>query len=212
MSIFRNLNAKCDGQTDRRTDRQTLKISLEQNVLTKFHDKVLTRINSLPTGGHVFQQTGTIFEPIQDIIKTNILTKFLEYWTMNVTFRVKNAPSQFIKFHEGWTINITLRVLTRKCPPPPWTPCFSTNQNNLKFAQDIIEKNLLTKVHEDWTLNVALRVFTRKNAPPLSGHVFQPTESTFKLIQDTYRTINVASRVPTNHNVRQTKGDHKSST
>ncbi|KAH3737003.1 hypothetical protein DPMN_043579 [Dreissena polymorpha] len=54
------------------------------NVLTTFHDdwakvvtsRVFTRKTALPTGGHVFQQTGTTFELNQDIIKTNILTNF----------------------------------------------------------------------------------------------------------------------------------------
>ncbi|KAH3815163.1 hypothetical protein DPMN_143685 [Dreissena polymorpha] len=59
------------------------------NVLTKFHDdrtrnvasRVFTRKTAPPTGGHVFQRTGTTFEINQYIIKTNIVTKFHEYWT-----------------------------------------------------------------------------------------------------------------------------------
>ncbi|KAH3789676.1 hypothetical protein DPMN_167862 [Dreissena polymorpha] len=44
---------------------------------------------------HVFQANVTIFELIQDIIETNLLTKFHEDWTINVASRVftrKNAP------------------------------------------------------------------------------------------------------------------------
>ena len=33
----------------------------------------------------VFQSTYYIFKLVQDIIRTNILTKFQEYWTENVT-------------------------------------------------------------------------------------------------------------------------------
>ncbi|KAH3870016.1 hypothetical protein DPMN_033194 [Dreissena polymorpha] len=65
--------------------------------------------NFPPAGSHVFQQTGTIFELIQDIIKTNVLSKFHEDWTTNVTFKVlkrKNALTPAIigknlltKFH-----------------------------------------------------------------------------------------------------------------
>ncbi|KAH3778304.1 hypothetical protein DPMN_179759 [Dreissena polymorpha] len=54
------------------------------NVWTNFHDdwakivtsKVFTRKTDPPTGGHVFQRTGTFFELNQHIIKANILTNF----------------------------------------------------------------------------------------------------------------------------------------
>jgi hypothetical protein len=61
------------------------------NLLTKFHEdrtinvasRVLTRFyyshirkNAPPLGNHVFQANLTIFEHIQDIIATNLLTKF----------------------------------------------------------------------------------------------------------------------------------------
>ncbi|KAH3880404.1 hypothetical protein DPMN_004318 [Dreissena polymorpha] len=60
------------------------------NLLTKLHEdrtrnvasRVFTRIlysqirkTALPTGGHVFQRTGSTFELNQHIIQTNILTK-----------------------------------------------------------------------------------------------------------------------------------------
>ena len=35
----------------------------------------------------VFEPTWPIFELIQDYVKTNILTKFHDYWTINVTSR-----------------------------------------------------------------------------------------------------------------------------
>ncbi|KAH3842602.1 hypothetical protein DPMN_116100 [Dreissena polymorpha] len=67
--------------------------------------------------GHVFKQIGTILELIQEIIRTNVLTKFHEDWTINVTPRVKNVspPGDHIfqpttnlltKFHEDQTINV----------------------------------------------------------------------------------------------------------
>ena len=73
------------------------------NLLTKFHEdktinvasRVLTRFyyshirkNAPPLGSHVFQANVTIFELIQDIIETNLLTKFHEDWTINVASRV----------------------------------------------------------------------------------------------------------------------------
>ncbi|KAH3892937.1 hypothetical protein DPMN_017073 [Dreissena polymorpha] len=71
------------------------------NLLTKFHEdrtinvasRVLTRFyymyshirkNAPPLGRHVFQAKVTIFEFIQDIIGTNLLTKFHEDWKVNV--------------------------------------------------------------------------------------------------------------------------------
>ncbi|KAH3708057.1 hypothetical protein DPMN_067496 [Dreissena polymorpha] len=58
------------------------------NVLTNFHDdwaknvtsRVFTRINAPPTGGHIFQRTGTTLELDQHIMKANILTKLHEDW------------------------------------------------------------------------------------------------------------------------------------
>ncbi|KAH3859558.1 hypothetical protein DPMN_102375 [Dreissena polymorpha] len=103
MSIFRNINA----QKDRRV----------RSLYAHFRGHK----NALPPGGNDFQQTGTIFELIQtrgperpkcrtdgrqnnippplagdNIIRTNVLTKFHEDWTINVTSTVltkKNAPS-----------------------------------------------------------------------------------------------------------------------
>ncbi|KAH3853130.1 hypothetical protein DPMN_095652 [Dreissena polymorpha] len=50
--------------------------------------KVLTRKNAPPTGSNVFQPTGNIFELVQNIIGTNLLTKFLEDRTINVASSV----------------------------------------------------------------------------------------------------------------------------
>ncbi|KAH3772671.1 hypothetical protein DPMN_174013 [Dreissena polymorpha] len=163
------------------------------------------RKNAPPTGGHVFQATGTIFELVQNIIGTNLLTKF----------------------HYDRTINTASRVLTRKNATPPWRPLL-TRKN--ATPPDIIRTNLLTKFHEDRKINVASRVLTRKNAPtpgghfyedrtinvasrvknapPLGSHIFQANVTIFELIQDIIETnlltkfhedwtINVASRVLT---------------
>ncbi|KAH3726233.1 hypothetical protein DPMN_052091 [Dreissena polymorpha] len=75
------------------------------NVLTNFHDdwakivtsRVFTRenchyihieINAPPNGGHVFSPIWTIFELVQDINKTNVLTNFHDNWAKIVTSRV----------------------------------------------------------------------------------------------------------------------------
>ncbi|KAH3703312.1 hypothetical protein DPMN_078346 [Dreissena polymorpha] len=131
-----------------------------------------TRKNAPPTGGHVFQATGTTFELVHNIIGTNLLTKFHDDRTINMASRVltrKNATPPWrpyvigtnhqTKFHDDRTINVASRVLTRKNAPPL--------------------TNLLTKFHEDRKINVASRVLTRKNAPPPGSHIFQPTSIIF---------------------------------
>ncbi|KAH3878119.1 hypothetical protein DPMN_002003 [Dreissena polymorpha] len=183
------------------------------NLLTKFYrdqtinvaSRVFTRFNyshirktAPPLGSHVFQAKITIFELIQDIIETNLLTKF----------------------HEDRKIYVASRVLTRfyysliaKNAPPPGGHVFQPTGIIFKLGQDIIGMNLLTKFYEDQTINVASRVFTRfyyshirKNAPPLGSHVFEANVTIFELIQDIIETnlltkihedrkINVASRV-----------------
>ncbi|KAH3805266.1 hypothetical protein DPMN_133563 [Dreissena polymorpha] len=79
------------------------------------------------SGGHVFKATKTIFELIQDINRTNLLTKF----------------------HDNRKINVTSRVLTRKNAPPLGSHVFQANVTIFELIQDIIETNLLTKFHED---------------------------------------------------------------
>ncbi|KAH3748255.1 hypothetical protein DPMN_182693 [Dreissena polymorpha] len=137
--------------------------------------------NAPPTGGHVFQATGTTFELVH-IIGTNLLTKFHDDRTIHMASRVltrkKPRPlgghvfpptgtifkliqdiigtNHLTKFHSDRTTNAASRVLTRKNAPPP----------------DIIRTNLLTKFHEDRKINVAYRLLTRKTAPPPGGHVF----------------------------------------
>ncbi|KAH3785060.1 hypothetical protein DPMN_163143 [Dreissena polymorpha] len=177
------------------------------NLLTEFHEdwtiNVASRVkNAPPLGSHVFQANVTIFELIQDIIKTNLLTIF----------------------HQDRTIHVASRVLTRKNAPPPGGHVFKPTGIIFELVQDIIGINLLTKFHEDWTINVASRV---KNAPPLGSHVFQAKVTIFELIQDIIKTnlltkfhedwtINVASRELTRqmltlHNAQRTKSDLKSS-
>ncbi|KAH3800066.1 hypothetical protein DPMN_153691 [Dreissena polymorpha] len=142
----------------------------------------------LVMGPCIVEIDGIVIRDAQNIIRTNLLTKFHEDRKINVASRVltrKNAPPpgshvfqpigivfelvQYLigmnlltKFHEDRTVNVASRV---KCPAP-WRPC-------------IIKTNLLTIFHQDWTINAASRVLTRKNAPPPGGHVFKPTGINF---------------------------------
>ncbi|KAH3716865.1 hypothetical protein DPMN_059596 [Dreissena polymorpha] len=128
--------------------------------------------------------------PSDNIIGTNLLTKFHDDRKINVTSRVKIAPPlwwQYIigmnlltEFHEDRTINVASR---EKCPTLG-SHVFQAKVTIFELIQDIIGTNLLSKFHEDWKINVASRVLTRKNAPPHGGHVFQPTGIIFKLVQD----------------------------
>ncbi|KAH3835353.1 hypothetical protein DPMN_108704 [Dreissena polymorpha] len=180
------------------------------NVLTNFHDdwakivpsRVFTRKNAPPTGGHVFQRTGTTFELNQHIIVANILTHF-------ELDRDIIGTNLLAKFHENRTIKVASRVFTNKSHLSN-QPCYSTERNHFEHNSRIKETNLLTKFHkigpkiekcpahwrpyinktnvltnfhDDWAKIVTSRVFTRKTAPPTSGHIFQRTKTTFELNQ-----------------------------
>ncbi|KAH3869539.1 hypothetical protein DPMN_032708 [Dreissena polymorpha] len=73
----------------------TSRVQTRTNVLTKFHKDWTIKLQQLlykekchDPGGHVFQQSGTIFKLSPNIIRTNVLTTFHEDWTINVTSRV----------------------------------------------------------------------------------------------------------------------------
>ncbi|KAH3699996.1 hypothetical protein DPMN_074959 [Dreissena polymorpha] len=85
--------------------------------------RVFTRKTAPPTGGHVFQRTGTTFELNQHIIKTNILTKLHEDSALNVTSTVLTSfkldrgiigTNLLTKFHEDRTRNVVSRVFTNQ--------------------------------------------------------------------------------------------------
>ncbi|KAH3845019.1 hypothetical protein DPMN_087288 [Dreissena polymorpha] len=90
---------------------------------------LLSKKNAPPIGSHVFQANVTIFKLIQDIIETNRLTKFHEYWTINApplgghVFNATETIFELIqdiigtnlltKFLEDRKINVASRVSTR---------------------------------------------------------------------------------------------------
>ncbi|KAH3749584.1 hypothetical protein DPMN_184085 [Dreissena polymorpha] len=122
-----------------------------------------------------------IFQPVRDINKTNVLTKFHHDKATNVTSRVFPSPpanirqsnnfffqnlvnktNAFNKFHHDWAKNVTSRV------HPPGSH----------------ETNVLTIFLENWAKNVT----SRKNAPPTGGHVFSPIWTIFELVRDINKT------------------------
>ncbi|KAH3797635.1 hypothetical protein DPMN_151219 [Dreissena polymorpha] len=120
-----------------------------------------------PTGSHVIQLTGTIFELNSHIKETNVLTKFQENWAKNVTSRV------FTCFHY---------IHIEKNAPPTGGHVFSPIWTIFELVRDINKTNVLTNFHDDWAKNVTSRVFTRKTAPPPPGsHVIQLTGTIFEL-------------------------------
>ncbi|KAH3824446.1 hypothetical protein DPMN_126282 [Dreissena polymorpha] len=83
-----------------------------------------------------FQATGTIFKLVQNIIRTNLLTKKNATPPWRPYFIGTN---HLTKFHEDQTINVASRVLTWKNSPPPvltrkmphpTAPMFLTNQDH----------------------------------------------------------------------------------
>ncbi|KAH3736146.1 hypothetical protein DPMN_042708 [Dreissena polymorpha] len=97
---------------------------IRKNLLIKFHEDRRRNMasrpnkeNCPPTGGHIFQRTGTTFELNQHIIKTTMLTK-------NVTSTVFTSveldrgtiwTKLLTKFHKDRTGNMASREFTNKC-------------------------------------------------------------------------------------------------
>ncbi|KAH3738291.1 hypothetical protein DPMN_044924 [Dreissena polymorpha] len=99
----------------------------------KFHEDRKINVASrekcpAPSGGHVFQPTGIIFEHVQYIIGMNLLTKKnapplgSHVFQANVTiFELIQdiiETNLLTKFHEDWTINVASRQLTRQMLTP----------------------------------------------------------------------------------------------
>ncbi|KAH3741407.1 hypothetical protein DPMN_048132 [Dreissena polymorpha] len=195
----------------------------ETNVLTKFHidwakmclincSHVFTIIEKTapPPFSHVFQMLTTIFKLIQYIHianinirkktptsghETNVLTKFHEDWTKNVTSR-KIAPPSGGHFHDDWAKIVTSRVLTRflysnigNTAPPPGGHVFQRTRTIFELNQHIIKTNILTNLHEDRASNLTSTVFTSfELSRGING-----TNVLSKFYED--QTRNVASRV-----------------
>ncbi|KAH3734265.1 hypothetical protein DPMN_040704 [Dreissena polymorpha] len=126
-------------------------------------NKSSRRKNAPPTGGHVFQQTETIFKLIQDFIGTHVLTLF----------------------QEDWAHNVASKVLTRKTATSTFSHVFQQTGTIFELIQSIIGTYVLTKFHEDWTINVAS---IEKSATRLGSHVFQTPGTIFELVQSIIET------------------------
>ncbi|KAH3719737.1 hypothetical protein DPMN_062608 [Dreissena polymorpha] len=164
--------------------------------------------NKWPHGGNVFQQTGTSFELVQDIIGTNLLSKFHENPTINVASTV--LTRQILMTHNGrQTIDkSTVSFANARNCPTPWRPCFlppiwtifELSQKTapppgghvflpiwtiFELVRDINKTTVLTKFHDEWANIVTSRVNT---SPPPGGHVFPGTGTIFELNQIIIKT------------------------
>ncbi|KAH3698368.1 hypothetical protein DPMN_085888 [Dreissena polymorpha] len=139
--------------------------------------------NATPLGSHVFQAKVTIFELIQDISGTNLLSKFHEDRKINVASRVltrKNAPPPGSHVFQPTGIIVKLEKCT-----PLGSHVFRANVTIFELIQDIIKTNLLTKFHEDLTINVASREFTRQMLTPHNGQRTTDKKRSQKLTMST---------------------------
>ncbi|KAH3816299.1 hypothetical protein DPMN_117812 [Dreissena polymorpha] len=155
-----------------------------------------------------------IFELNCRITETNVLTKFHEDWTKNVTSKKTYPPPGGHVFSPIWTIFELVRdihktnvltkfydhwakfVTSREYCTAPGSHVFQQTGTILKLNQHIIKTNILTKLHEDWASNVTSTVLTRFFffLPSIIG-----ANVLTKFQED--RTINVATRVFTRQNV-----------
>ncbi|KAH3715063.1 hypothetical protein DPMN_057767 [Dreissena polymorpha] len=137
-----------------------------------------TKKTSPPPGGNVFPLITSIFKLVRDIHitnaknvtcrirETNVLTKFHEDLTKNVTSRVENCPAPpgdhvWTKFHDDWAKIVTSRVFTRNTAPPPGGHLHEDWASNVtstvfELSRGINGTNVLTKFHEDWTIKCGL--------------------------------------------------------
>ncbi|KAH3786795.1 hypothetical protein DPMN_164906 [Dreissena polymorpha] len=162
------------------------RISLETNVLTKFHE-----VWTINNASRLFtRQMLTLHN------NTHHTTDKRRSQKLNIsTLCSENCPppsshetNVLRKFHENWAKNVTSTVFTyfhyihiEKNAPPTGGYVFSLNPTIFKLIRDINKTDVLTNFHDDWAKIVTSRMFTRENCPPTGGHVFQRIKTTFEL-------------------------------
>ncbi|KAH3715791.1 hypothetical protein DPMN_058504 [Dreissena polymorpha] len=141
-----------------------------------------------PPGSHVIQLTGTIFE-LNFHIKKKIekcpahwRPCFLMIWTIFELVQYINKTSVLTKIHDDWAQIVTSIVFTNHV--------IRLTGIIFELNSHIKETNDLTKFHDNLAKNVTSRVFTcfhyihiEKIAPPTDGHVFSQIWIIFELIQ-----------------------------
>ncbi|KAH3820268.1 hypothetical protein DPMN_122014 [Dreissena polymorpha] len=221
-NVFQGSLTRTDGQTDGQTPELTT-ISprfikknyytyiFRQEITTFAHLKgaknVISKYKKTAPGSYVIQLTGTIFKLNSHIKETNVLTKFHENWTKNVTSKVENTlptgghvfPLILTIFELVRDINKT-NVLTN-CPddwanfpnkencPPPGSNVIQLTGTIFEINSHIKKTNVLTNFLVNWEKNMTFRVFTcfhyihiEKNAPSTGGHVFFTADSPCRIL------------------------------
>ncbi|KAH3871378.1 hypothetical protein DPMN_034578 [Dreissena polymorpha] len=156
------------------------------NILVKnvnarvFTNQMWTDGQLTKTNPKTSPEQSAIFQLVQEINKTNVLTKFHDDKPKNVTSIVTLPHPPGSHFHDDWA-KIHVFQLTG-----------TIFQLNSRIKETIV----LTKFYEKkWAKNVTSRVFTcfhdihiEKNAPPTGGHVFSPILTIFKLVRHINKT------------------------
>ncbi|KAH3736110.1 hypothetical protein DPMN_042672 [Dreissena polymorpha] len=128
----------------------------QTNILVKninprvFTNQMWTDGQRTKTNPKTSPEQSEIFQLIQEINKTNVLTK-----AKNVTSIVKTAPPPGSHFHDDWAKNVTSRV---KLPPPPGSHVIQLTGTIFQLNSRIKETNVVTKFHDNWAKNVPSRV------------------------------------------------------
>ncbi|KAH3874290.1 hypothetical protein DPMN_037532, partial [Dreissena polymorpha] len=125
---------------------------------------VLTRKNAPLPGGHAFQPMGIISVLDQDIIGMNLLTKKNAPPLGSHHIQDIIGTNLLSKFHEDRKINVASTVLTRKNAPPPGGDFHEDQTINVasrvKNAPPLGSHVFQAKFHDDRKINVASRVLT----------------------------------------------------
>ncbi|KAH3846169.1 hypothetical protein DPMN_088467 [Dreissena polymorpha] len=169
----------------------------ETNVLIKFHKYWAKNVSSrLPTpGGHVFPLITAIFKLVRDIHITNTHPWRPCFLPIQTNFELNcriQETNLLTKFHEDWTKNVSSRLFTcfhqihlEKTAPPPGGHVFPLITTIFKLVQNIHITNGLTKFHDDEAKHVTSRV--KKTTP--GGNFVLPIRTIFELnrhIQETH--------------------------
>ncbi|KAH3890946.1 hypothetical protein DPMN_015035 [Dreissena polymorpha] len=201
-----------DGRTDRQMDSSTaichptgnIQITTRPSWPYNFDKECLRNVNSrvftnqmwtdgqrTKTNPKTSPEQSAIFQLVQEINKTNVLTKFHDDKAKNVTSIVKTAPppwqpyiyktNLFTKFYDDWAKNVTS---SKTAPPPSGSHVIQLTGTIFQLNSRIKETNVLTKFHENWAKNVT----SSKNAPPTGGHVFSPIWTIFILVRHINKT------------------------
>ncbi|KAH3862279.1 hypothetical protein DPMN_025245 [Dreissena polymorpha] len=155
-----------------------------------FTNQMCTDGQRTKTNPKTSTEQSAIFQLIQEINKTNVLTKLHDGKLPPTLGSHIYKTNLFTKFHDDWANNVTSTAINHSLGH-----VIQLTGTIFQLNSRIKETNVLTKFHENWTKNVTSRVFTcfhhihiEKNAPPTGGHVFSPIWTIFELVREINKT------------------------